>query len=584
VSAAPEGTAGGGRSALLRALLAPYRRRVIAAMTATVLSTAAKLAPPYLAGLVVDDVVETGSTQTLVLIAIALVLSLAVAWLAQTAETWLVGDFGQRALMDLRFRLVEHLQTLPMRYYDRASAGRVMSRVTNDVEALNNVVTGGLNQLVSNALLVVGTVVVLLVLDWRMALVAAFVFPLVVIVAASFQRVAGPAWRKASDAVAQVTTYMAEGLSGRAVVRAFGQEDRHLAGFERHNAETQMRIMRSNALWRTILPLVELLIAVTIAAVIVYGAREAVGGAVEVGLIVSFTAYLRQALAPLPQLTVLVGNFQQAATALEKLDEILAEAPDPGQLPGRRPAPALRGELAFEHVLFAYEDERWIIHDVDVNIEAGQTVAFIGHSGSGKSTLVKLAVGFYDPQRGCVRYDGIDLAQLDLASVRRQVALVAQEPFLFAGSVAHNIAWARPGASVDEVRAAAEAVDALEVFERLPNGLRTEVGERGERLSGGQRQLVSLARATIIHPRILVLDEATSSIDAATEARVQRGLARLLAGRTSLVIAHRLSTIRGADHVVVLEAGRVVEQGSPAELRAAGGHYAQLEAESERVA
>jgi ATP-binding cassette subfamily B protein len=569
---------------LLRALLDPYRRRVFAAVAATVLATAAKLLPPYLAGRVVDDVVQTGSTRTLVLIAIALVIALAVAWLAEAAETWLVGDVGQRALMDLRFRLVEHLQTVPMRYYDRASAGRVMSRVTNDVEALNNIVTGGLNQLVSNALLVVGTVVVLLALDWRMALVAAFVFPLVVIVAASFQRAAGPAWRKASDALALVTTYMAEGLSGRAVVRAFGQEERHLAIFERHNAEAQIRIMRSNSLWRTILPLVELIIAVTIAAVLVYGAREAVGGALEVGLIVSFTAYLRQALAPLPQLTVLVGDFQQAATALEKLDEILAEPPDPGQLSGRHPAPTLRGDLAFENVRFAYEDERWIIHDVNLSIEAGQTVAFIGHSGSGKSTLIKLAVGFYGPQRGCVRYDGVDLAQLDLASVRRQVAVVAQEPFLFAGSVADNIAWARPGASVDDVRTAAEAVDALEVFERLPNGLRTEVGERGERLSGGQRQLVSLARAIIIDPRILVLDEATSSIDVATEARVQHGLARLLAGRTSLVIAHRLSTIRGADRVVVLAGGRVVEQGSPQELRQAGGHFAQLEAESERLA
>jgi ABC-type multidrug transport system fused ATPase/permease subunit len=584
VSATHKGTAARGRIALLRVLLQPYRRRVAAAMTATVLGTAAKLAPPYLAGRVVDDVVLTGSTRTLVLIAIALVAALTVAWLAETVETWLMGDVGQRALMDLRFRLVDHLQKVSMRYYDRASTGRVMSRVTNDVEALNNIVTGGLNQLVSNVLLVVGTVVVLIVLDWRMALVAAFVFPLVVLVAASFQRVAGPAWRKASDAVAQVTTYMAEGLSGRAVVRAFGQEERHLADFERHNAETQMRVMRSNSLWRTILPLVELMIAVTIAAVLVYGAREAVGGALEVGLVVSFTAYLRQALAPLPQLTTLAGEFQQAATALEKLDEILAEPPDPGQLPGRRPAPVLRGELAFEDVRFAYEDERWIIHDVNIGIEAGQTVAFVGHSGSGKSTLIKLAVGFYGPQRGFVRYDGVDLAELDLGSVRRQVALVAQEPFLFAGSVAHNIAWARPGAGVDDVRAAAEAVDALEVFERLPNGLRTEVGERGERLSGGQRQLVSLARAIIADPRILVLDEATSSIDVATEARVQRGLARLLAGRTSLVIAHRVSTIRGADRVVVLEAGRVVEQGPPAELRAAGGQYAQLEAESERVA
>jgi ABC-type multidrug transport system fused ATPase/permease subunit len=584
VSAGPRGTAGEGGVALLRTLLAPYRRRVRLAVVATVSSTIAKLAPPYLAGLVVDDVVTTGSTRKLVLIAIALVASLTVAWVAEMAETWLVGDVGQRALMDLRFRLVEHLQTLPMRYYDHASAGRVMSRVTNDVEALNSVVTGGVNQLVSNALLVIGTVVVLLLLDWRMALVAAFVFPLVLIVAAAFQRVAGPAWRKASDAMAQTMTYMAEGLSGRAVVRAFGQEERHLARFDRHNAETQATVMRSNALWRTILPIVELLIAVTIAAVLVYGAREAVGGAIQVGLIVSFTAYLRQALAPLPQLTSLFGSFQQAATALEKLDEILAEKPDPGQLPGRSAAPTLRGDLAFEDVRFAYDGDRWIIDDVNVGIEAGQTVAIIGHSGSGKSTLVKLAVGFYGPQHGCVRYDGLDLAELDLGSVRRQVALVAQEPFLFAGSLAHNIAWARPGVSTDEVRAAAEAVDALEVFERLPQGLDTEVGERGERLSGGQRQLVALARAIITDPRILVLDEATSSIDAATEARVQRGLARLLAGRTSLVIAHRLSTIQGADRVVVLEAGRVVEQGPPAELRAAGGHFAQLEAESERVA
>jgi ABC-type multidrug transport system fused ATPase/permease subunit len=584
VSTAPEDTAARGRVALLRALLDPYRGRVIAATVATVVGTVAKLIPPYLAGRVVDDVIKTGSTRTLGLIAIALVGSLIVLWLAQTAETWLVGDVGQRALMDLRLRLVDHLQTLSMSYYDRASAGRVMSRVTNDVEALNNVVTGGLNQLVSNLLLVLGTVVVLLVLDWRMALVAAFVFPLVLIVGSWFQSAARPAWRRASDALAQVTTYMAEGLSGRAVVRAFGQEERHLAGFERHNVETQRQVMHSMSLWRTILPVVELIIAVTIAAVIVYGAREAVGGAIQVGLIVSFTAYLRQALAPLPQLTLLVGDFQQASTALEKLDEILAEPPDPGQLPGRRPAPTLRGDLAFEDVWFAYEDERWIIHDVNVRIEAGETVAFIGHSGSGKSTLVKLAAGFYGPQRGCVRYDGLDLAGLDLASVRRQVALVAQEPFLFAGSVAHNIAWARPGATDDDVRAAAEAVDALDVFERLPDGLRTEVGERGERLSGGQRQLVSLARATIIDPRILVLDEATSSIDVATEARVQRGLAHLMAGRTSLVVAHRLSTIQGADRVVVLGDGHVIEQGPPEELRVAGGHFAQLEAESERVA
>jgi ATP-binding cassette, subfamily B, bacterial len=341
-----------------------------------------------------------------------------------------------------------------------------------------------------------------------------------------------------------------------------------------------MRVMRPNSLWRTLLMLVELKIAVTIAAVLVYGAREAVGGAVEVGLIVSFTAYLRQALAPLPQLTVLVGDFQQASTALEKLDEILAEPPDPGQLP--RTCPTRRAGLRRHPVRLR---GRTLDHPRRQRQYRGRSDGGVHrHSGSGKSTLIKLAVGFYGPQHGCVRYDRTDLPELDLGSVRRQVALVAQEPFLFAGSVAHSSAWARPGASAHDLRAAAEAVEALEVFERLPHGLRTEVGERGERLSGGQRQLVSLARAMITKPRIIVLDDATSSIDVATEARVQRGLARLLAGRTSLVIAHRLSTIRCADSVVVLEAGRVIEQGSPAELRAAGGHYAQLEAESERLA
>jgi ATP-binding cassette subfamily B protein len=560
-------------------LLRPLRRRMIAALASTLVSTAAALVPPYLAGQVVNDVVNTGSSSHLVGISIALAVALAVNAVASGFESWLIGDVGQRALMDLRTRIVQKLHVLPMSYYDRASAGGTISRVTNDVESLNVLVSGGMNQLISSVLIVVGTAVVMVALNWRLALVSLFVFPFLFTVSVYIQTLARPAWRHASNTLASVTGYVQEGIAGHRVVRSFAQEPRHVGGFDEVNAVNEQSHYRPATLNLLVAPSAELIGFLGIAAVIAYGAHEAVGGAIEVGVVVSFLAYLRQALAPLPQLAGLFSSFQQGAASLDNIGEILEQDPDPGQLPGGKTAPRLRGELAFEEVSFAYEEEKWVLRDIDLRIAPGENVAIVGESGSGKSTLVKLAEGFYRPTRGRVALDGHDLNEFELHTVREQLGYVAQEPFLFTGTVAENIVWG--DAPPDHARNAARSVGVLEALERLPDGLDSQVGERGERLSIGQRQLVALARAMASDPRILILDEATSNVDVATEAAVQKGIERLLEGRTSIVVAHRLSTIRRADRIVVMDGGSIVESGTPEELRAAGGAFHRLEREYE---
>ncbi len=562
---------------LVADLLRPLGGRLILAVTATVISTAATLVPPYLAGRVVNDVVETGSSTELVGISIVLVIALAISALASSLEAWLVGEVGQRALMDLRTRIVAKLHRLPMSYYDRASAGHTISPITNSVDSLNVFVSGGLNQLVSSVLVMVGTVVVMVVLDWRLALVSLFVFPFLATVSMQFPRRALPAWRGASKTLEVVTAYAQEGIAGREVVRGFGQEERHVAGFEVVNAANQKAHYLPVVLNLLLAPGAEFVSLLGLAAVIAYGAHEVIGGALAIGIVVAFLAYLRQALAPLPQLAILYSQAQHGVASLESIGRLLEQEEDPGQLPGRSPAPRLEGRLEFERVWFAYEDEHWVLSDIDLEIEPGEQVALVGSSGSGKTTFVKLAVGFYAPARGRIAFDGRDLSELDLRSVRQQLSYVPQEPFLFMGTVTANIAWG--DASPERAREAARSVGVLETLDSLPDGFDTQVGERGERLSAGQRQLVALARSMAIDPRLLILDEATSNIDSATEAEVQAGIERLLEGRTSIVVAHRLSTVRRADRVVVIEGGRVLETGSPAELRAADGAFARLERE-----
>jgi ATP-binding cassette, subfamily B, bacterial len=562
---------------LVADLVRPHRGRLAVAVGATILSTAATLVPPYLAGRVVNDVVETGSSTQLVGISIVLGIALVVSALASGIEAWLVGEVGQRALMDLRTRIVAKFHRLPMSYYDQTSEGHTIAPITNSVDSLNVLVAGGLNQLISSILVMVGTVVVMVVLDWRLALVSLFVFPFLATVSMQFPRLVLPAWRGASKTLEAVTTYVQEGIAGREVVRGFGQEDRHVGGFEVVNANNEAAHVRPMTLNLLLGPGAEFVSLLGLAAVIAYGAHEVIGGALEIGVVVAFLAYLRQALAPLPQLASLFSSVQRAVASLESVGGLLEHEEDPGQLPGRSPAPRLDGGLTFERVWFAYEDEHWVLSDIDLEIAPGERIALVGASGSGKTTFVKLAVGFYEPARGRIAFDGHDLHEFDLRTVRRQLSYVPQEPFLFMGSVTENIAWG--DASPERAREAAHSVGALETLERLPDGLDTQVGERGERLSIGQRQLVALARSMARDPRLLILDEATSNIDSATEAEVQAGIEHLLRDRTSIVVAHRLSTVERADRVVVIEEGRILEVGSPAELRAAGGGFAALERE-----
>jgi ATP-binding cassette subfamily B protein len=470
-----------------------------------------------------------------------------------------------------------------MSHYDGASTGTLISRLTNDVEALNTLVSSGLNRLISSALVIVGTGIVMVLLDWRLALVSLFVFPLLATASIVFQRLSRVAWRDTQTMLEKVTAYAQEGLAGHSVIRGFAQEERHVSEFERLTEDAAAANARSLRITRIFIPATELAAILGVAAVLGFGAHEVIGGALDVGIVVSFVAYLRQALAPIPQLASLFVTLQQGAAAIENIAEILDVPADPRQLPGRPEAPRLTGQIAFERLWFAYEDEKWVLRDVDLEVQEGETLALVGHSGCGKSTLVKLALCFYAPQQGRVTFEGVDAQDVDLHSLRRQIGFVPQEPFLFAGTVAENVAWHESGADdrLRVARAVSDVIGVRDVLEALPQGFDTPVGERGENLSAGQRQLVALARAAVGDPRILILDEATSNVDVATEAQIQQGIERIMEGRSSIVVAHRLSTIRRADRIVVFDHGQIVESGTPSELRASGGHYAALERQYE---
>ncbi|HWX97685.1 MAG TPA: ABC transporter ATP-binding protein [Solirubrobacteraceae bacterium] len=568
----------------LLALLRPYRLRVAVMFTALLLGTAASLAPPLLAKVAIDDGISKHDTTTLVLVVLAFMLSALIVWAMTYVQTYLVGWVGQRALADLRIRIFTHLQSLPIGFYESRPAGVLISRMTNDIEALDSLVTDSVVTLFQAGLTLIGTIVILLTLDVKLALITFGIFPLLAAGSLWFRLASAGAFRRTRETIGSITAYLQETLSGIRVVRSFGQEPFHEARFAELNADNRDANMTTVRLNATYFPAVEMLSGVAIAVIVLYGGYQAIEGSITVGTVVAFIAALSYLFDPIQQLSQLYTTYQSGMAALEKIFQLLDVRPDLQDRPDALELPRIEGEIRFEDISFAYARRRGsedgepvlALDGVSLHVEPGETVALVGATGAGKSTMAKLVARFYDPTEGRVLVDEHDLREISSSSLRSQMGIVPQEAFLFSGTIGENIAFGRPDATDDEIRAAAAAVGVDEFIAELEHGYDTEVGERGAQLSAGQRQLIAFARALIADPRILVLDEATSNVDLHTEGRIEEGLRRLLAGRTAIVIAHRLSTIRQAERIVVLEHGRIAEQGTHDDLIAAEGRYFEL--------
>ncbi|HEY5999267.1 MAG TPA: ABC transporter ATP-binding protein [bacterium] len=560
----------------LLAYLAPYRWRVALAILLLLAASALSLVGPYLVKLGIDEHIATGDLAGLDRIAVLFFAVALAGFVLRYAQTLLTYRIGQLAMLDLRLAVFDRIEAQPLAYFDRTPTGRLMTRVGSDVEVLQELFSTGAITVFGDLFTVLGVVVAMLAINARLALVSFAVLPLLFGATVFFRSRVRRSFRAIRQKVARMNAFLNEHVGGIVVVKLFSREAPAAARFERINDEHRQAFMGAVLAYAVFFPVVELIGAVAVALLLGYGGAQILAGALSFGGLVAFLEYVQRFYKPVQDLAEKFNILQSAMAAAERIFGVLDTEPAITDPPAPLPVTRARGAVEFRDVHFAYEPGEEVLRGISLRVEPGETVAIVGATGSGKTSLVSLLARLYDPQRGTVLLDGVDVRAYAQRDLRRQMAVVLQDVFLFSGSVLENIALGDPGIDRDAAVAAARRVGADGFVRALPRGYDTAVGERGVLLSVGERQLLSFARALAHDPPLLVLDEATSSVDSQSEALIQQALAVLFAGRTSIVIAHRLSTIRDADRIVALQRGRIRESGTHAELLRAGGLYAKL--------
>lgn len=560
--------------------LQPYKGMTIASVAVLLGMTALDLVPPYLGGRIVDTITDESKagrhlTPILVIVAWMAVTRLLFSVL-QYAQRRLNAFLGARILVDIRLAVYYKLQQLSLGYYDKRSVGSVMSRITNDSDNLWDFLTDGIPWFVSNLLTLVGIGSILFKMNWQLALMLLTPGPFIYLLTRWFMPRAHRRWHHVWHRISKMYSSLGSTLNGMRVVKAFAQEEREKGRFAERNRQVFEASYAANSLWATYWPIIGILMAIGSYIVWIGGGHKVLHQEMSLGTLMAFNGYLWQFYGPFQNFSRVLDWMTRSMTAAERVFEVLDTEPDIKEAARAVAMPEMRGEVQFENVSFAYDKGKRVLEEFDIHIQPGEMIGLVGHSGAGKSTLINLLSRFYDVSEGTIKVDGVDIRNIQQDDFRHQLGIVLQEPYLFPGTIRDNIAYAKPDATIEEIMQAAKAANCHEFILKFADGYDTQAGDRGQRLSGGERQRISIARAILHNPRILILDEATASVDTETEKQIQEAIARLIQGRTTIAIAHRLSTLRNASRLVVMKEGRMVECGSHDELMDLDGYYAKL--------
>jgi ABC-type multidrug transport system fused ATPase/permease subunit len=555
--------------------LAPVKGWISLGAGGMIISTLTTMASPYLVGVATDRIISRDLSSLGIIVIIFVVMSLA-NWGGQYLQNMYLAYAGQSIILRMRTEMFEHLQRLSLSFFDRNQVGKLMSRVQNDVSQIQELVTQGILTLLTSLLTLVGIAIIMITLNWRLALYTLAVIPFMVVMTVLWQKYARQAFIQVRRAIATVNSQLQEDMSGVRVIQSLSREEENMEQFDQVNRahlDANVTAVKWEAL---MMPMVNIITGVSFAIVIIVGGFQALNGAMSIGVLMSFLLYVQRFFDPVLELSMQYTELQRAMASGTRIFELLDVQPEIQDRPDAIEMPPARGEINFQHVSFGYEPDKDVLHDIDLTVRPGETVAIAGQTGSGKSSLVSLTARFYEVEKGAVTVDGHDVRSVTQQSLRKQIGIVPQDPILFSGTIEENIKYGKPDATRDKVIEVAKMVGAHSFINRLEKGYDTAVGQRGVNLSAGQRQLICLARAILADPRILILDEATSSVDTNTERIMQKALRKVTKGRTCLTIAHRLSTVTGADRIIILEQGRIVEEGSHKELMAKQGLYYKM--------